>query len=106
MHMSAYKVPVLSALSEKVICERDKPFACYDSRIDAVTIALQVAALLQEISAATRPYPRAECLDQEYADGYPVSGCALSFPSSFHLSHLCQQKGSWHKYTDTVYTHL
>ena len=42
----------------------------------------QVAALLQEISAATRPYPRADCLEQEYADGYPVSH-SFSSPFSF-----------------------
>ena len=41
------------------------------------SLALQVAALLQEISAATRPYPRADCLEQEYADGYPVSHLAF-----------------------------
>lgn len=31
-----------------------------------------VAALLQDISAATPPYPAAECVDQGY-DGYPVA---------------------------------
>lgn len=33
---------------------------------------MQVAALLQDISAATRPYPTAECIEQGY-DGYPVN---------------------------------
>lgn len=32
---------------------------------------VQVASLLQDISAATQPYPPAHCLEQGH-DGYPV----------------------------------